>query len=168
VPNIIASDPFKYWLTSLDATTSNASAMFHVRCPVSKTCAAPEALACNAAVKCGATGWTSHATAIDYGTTCGSSAASGANRVFTFTPSAAGDYTLWLGASTAESGMVIYAGPKSGTCQATACTVTTAGTPGKPLHFTATAGQQWCIYVEDPATSNASITPSVSCYTSFP
>ena len=168
VPAVSGSDPFAHWLVTLDSTTAGADVRYHVRCPTSKVCASSETLSCNTAVKCGNTGWTSHDAETDYGTTCGMAPAGNA-RAFVFTAPAAGDYTLWLGNSANELGMVFYAGAKSGTCQTSACTLTTASAPGSPLHFVASAAsEKWCIYLEDPNKSLGSTTVSASCYQSLP
>ncbi|GMV43166.1 MAG: hypothetical protein AMXMBFR64_48820 [Myxococcales bacterium] len=163
-----AGGTFAHYLVALDATTNNATARYHVRCPgAGVNCAAAgQALVANTPVVCNSSsGWTS--TAGSFGASCGNVSAT-KSRLFTFTPSTTGTYSAWLGSTVAEAGAVLYVGKRTGaTCVPSDCLA--AGTAGKAVHFAvATASEPWCLWVDNPANSNMVSTVSFSRYLSFP
>ena len=160
---------FAHYLVALDATTNGAGVRYHVRCPATAgvACSATgQALTANTPTVCtDASGWL--ASGGSYGASCGNATAA-KTRLFTFAPSTAGNYSVWLGTSTAEASAVFYAGKRSGaTCVLSDCTL--VGSPGKAIHFSTTvADEPWCVWLENTVGGNVKTTVSYSRFTALP
>ena len=169
VPSIQGTDTFAHYLVSLDATTNNAMARYHIRCPAAAASCSSSgvALSANTPVACTSANWSANPGGLVYGGTCGDVAVKN-YRQFTLTATTIGTYSVWLGPTTQEQGMVLYAGKRTGgSCALTDCSV--VGTAGKAVHFTtAAANEPWCVWVDSASSGIAGPTISYSRYLSLP